>query len=411
MSNVANIATTNEEKTLTPSQIEGIGKIGDAVNQLNDLIPAAQDALEKIRNQIDINELSDKMGPQVEALIKTFNQVIDFLNLHSIEDLQKATEKNLDHLEKAQIKETLPELFDLIGSLHESGLLKILTVLLKQIGSITNDIDADQFNNRISSLTSNLQYWLSTASSGGAVLSDWITAANLPEKMLVVEEIADRWWQIALRLQTLLRGESSDITSKIEAFLDEAEHWSDQLGIALGTMIDMFPALVGEESFGDALQTITSSVMEWVDIQQKVVKLVKGDASSLAMRVDQMISTVESTGLIEMLPELMKTVGIIHRIGLFPKVNMLLSAIEPMVPKDEELKNWLEQGTVLLKRYQPQISAALPALDATLKVMEGNEKKGGGIFGLLGIVFSRKTQYVLRFVIEYVYRFLTGNKA
>lgn len=411
MSNAA--MTLQEEKaevTLTSGQLEGLGKVGDTANQITELLKMAQAALESMRDSIDVDAMADRVGPEIEALIQTLGELMKFLGIDSAETLQQALHENLQAMERAGVREATPELINVVGALHASGLLKVLPPMLEQIGELTADLDAEALSERLHGLTENLRYWTATAREGARIVSEQIGELDLPSKVAVLEDIADQWWHIALRAKRLAQGDEENLGDRVEWLLGQAEHWGGQLGIAVGTIRDLAPELLSEVDFGAIGAKVAAGALEWVDIARQSVDLVKGDAESLAARVEIMLEGARDAGLDQMIPELMTLLGTVNRTGLLRKVNMVFAAVEPHMPADDQLKTWIEQGAVLAQRYQPQLAGALPALDATFKVMEGTEKKGGGIFGLLGIVFSRKTQYLLRFVIEFAYRLLRGNK-
>lgn len=400
----------NEKITLSPAQLEGLGKVGDTANQIAELVKLARAALETIRDRIDIDDIADRIGPEVEALTQTLGELTTFLEIDSLEALHEFTHENLQRLDQAHIKEAAPELIRLIGALYDSGLLKILLPLLKQMETLTANIDPEQLSVKLQQINDNLRYWTTTARAGARILADHLVAINLPDKVAIIEEMADQWWQIAMRAKKLAQGDANNLADRLEWLLGQAEHWGNQLEIAMGTINDLAPEIrnsMGSSAIGAKLAV---GVMEWMEIATQAKALIQGDAESLSKRVRTMLDSVHEAGVDKMVPEIRILIDTINRTGLLLKINILLTALEPHMPSDEQLKVWIEQGAVLTQRYQPQIAGALPALNGALKAMEGAEQKGGGIFGLLGIVFSRKTQYVLKFIIEFTYRFLRGNK-
>ena len=354
--------------------------------------------------------MAENVGGQIEALIQTLGEIADFLGIHSAEDLQNSVHANLEALESAKALEAAPELINLLGALHTSGLLKVLPPLLEQIGALTADLDPEKLGQRLHQLNVNLRYWADTAREGVRILSDQITAMDIPDKVAVLEEIADQWWHIAMRAKRLAQGDAETLGVRVEWLLDQAEYWGAQLGVAIDTLRDLAPEILRELDYGALGEKIRDGFLGWYEIGVMATTLIKGDSDSLVKRIRELLESAQSAGLDKMIPELMNMLATVNRTGLLRKVNTVLTALEPHLPADEALKAWIEQGAVLAQRYQPQIAGALPALDATFKVMEGTEQKGGGLFGLLGIVFSRKTQYLLRFVIEFAYRLLRGNK-
>lgn len=411
MSNAAlKLQEKDAQVTLTPTQIEGLGKVGDAANQITELLKLAQTALDSIGDTVDIGELAENVGGQIEALIDTLKEVSEFLGIHSAEDFQNSLDATLKSLEAAKIQETTPELINLLGALHTSGLLKVLPPLLQQIGALTSDIDAESLGQRLSSLNVNLRYWMETAREGARIIGEQVIAMDIPDKVAVLEDIADQWWHIAMRAKNLAQGDAETLGERVEWMLDQAEYWGAQLGVAFATLSDTAPEIWKELDFSTIGAKIREGAVGWYEIGILAAEIIKGDTESLTDRIREMLQGARDAGMDKMIPELISMLGTVNRTGLLRKVNTVLTTLEPHIPADDELKAWIEQGAVLAKRYQPQLAGALPALDATFKVMEGTEQKGGGLFGLLGIVFSRKTQYLLRFVIEFAYRFLRGNK-
>jgi hypothetical protein len=400
----------NAEVQLTGGQLEGLGKVGDTANQIAELLKMAQAALETMRDSIDIDAMADRVGPEVEALVHTLGELMKFLNIDSAETLQRSVHENLQAMEAAQVREAAPELINLLGALHASGLLKVLPPLLTQIGSLTASIDPEALAERLSGLNENLRYWTTTAREGLRIVGDHVSELDLPERVAVLEDMADQWWRIAIRAKHLAQGDAESLGDRVEWLVGQAEHWGGQIGIAVGTLRDMAPEVMEDLDLGTVGAKVAAGALEWLDIAWQANDIVKGDAETLTVRVRSILVGIRDAGLEQVGPELVSFFATVNRTGMFRKVNMILAAIEPHIPEDERFKAWLDETSDLLREYQPQIQGAIPALHSTMQAMEGKEKKGGGLFGLIGIVFSRKTQYVLRFVIELAYRLLRGNK-
>lgn len=400
----------NAEVQLTGGQLEGLGKVGDTANQIAELLKMAQAALETMRDSIDIDAMADRVGPEVEALVHTLGELMKFLNIDSAETLQRSVHENLQAMEAAQVREAAPELINLLGALHTSGLLKVLPPLLAQIGSLTASIDPEALAERLSGLNENLRYWTTTAREGLRIVGDHVSELDLPERVAVLEDMADQWWRIAIRAKHLAQGDAESLGDRVEWLVGQAEHWGGQIGIAVGTLRDMAPEVMEDLDLGTVGAKVAAGALEWLDIAWQANDIVKGDAESLTVRVRSILVGIRDAGLEQVGPELVSFFATVNRTGMFRKVNMILAAIEPHIPEDDRFKAWLDETSNLLREYQPQIQGAIPALHSTMQAMEGKEKKGGGLFGLIGIVFSRKTQYVLRFVIELAYRLLRGNK-
>jgi uncharacterized protein YjgD (DUF1641 family) len=412
MSNPAmTLEEDNAEVQLSAGQLEGLGKVGDTANQIAELLKMAQAALESMRDSIDIDAMADRVGPEVEALVHTLGELMNFLGIDSAEALQRSVHENLQAMESAQVREAAPELINLLGALHSSGLLKVLPPLLAQIGSLTSSIDPEALAERMQSLNENLRYWTATAREGVRIVGDRVKDLDLPERVAVLEDMADQWWRIAIRAKHLAQGDAESLGDRVEWLVGQAEHWGGQIGIAVGTLRDMAPEVVEDLDLGTIGAKVAAGALEWLDIAWQANDVVKGDAETLTVRVRAILAGIRHAGLEQVGPEMVAFFATVNRTGMFRKVNMVLAAVEPHIPEDERFKAWLDETSDLLRVYQPQIQGAIPALHGAMQAMEGKEKKGGGLFGLLGIVFSRKTQYVLRFAIEFAYRFLRGNNA
>lgn len=411
MSNAAMmLKDQNEEVQLSAAQIEGLGKVGDTANQVAELLKLAQAALESMRDTIDIDAMADRVGPEVEALINTLGELMKFLGIDSAEALRLSVHQSLQAVETAQVREAAPELIALLGSLHRSGLLRALPPLLEQIGSLTASVEPEILAERLDSLNENLRYWTATAREGARILGERLVELDLPDRVAVLEDMADQWWRIAIRAKHLAQGDAESLTDRVEWLVGQAEHWGGQIGIAVGTLRDMAPEVMQDLDLATIGAKVAAGALEWLDIAWQANDVVKGDAESLNARVRDILAGIRSAGLEQVGPEMVAFFATVNRTGMFRKVNMVLAAIEPHIPEDERFKSWLDETAELAQQYQPQIKGAIPALHGAMQAMEGKEERGGGLFGLLGIMFSRKTQYVLRFAIEFAYRFLRGKR-
>lgn len=411
---MSNAARTLQEAAsgveLTPEQLAGLGKVGDTANQVTELLSMSQTVLEDLRDGIDVDAIADRLGPEMEALIQTLREIMRLVDVDSVQTLHERVHAGVLNLQESRVMEAAPELLALVGSLHESGLLKLLPPILAQLKGLTESVDAELLGERLAGLNTSLSYWAETAREGLRIAGEQLSELDLPDQVAKLEDMADQWWHIALRAKKLAQGDADTLGARVDWLLGHAERLSGQIGPVVGALAELAPEAVKSIDFTTIASKITSGAIEWIEIGVQAQAFVKGDSESLAARVRAMLEGTREAGLDQMIPDLMGMLGTVNRTGLLRKLNLLLGTLEPHIPADDELKRWLEQGTVLAQRYQPQIAGALPALDGALKAMEGTEKKGGGIFGLLGIVFSRKTQYVLRFAIEFAYRFLRGNK-
>ncbi|WP_455380419.1 hypothetical protein [Acidihalobacter prosperus] len=411
MSNAAKtLHDKGTEVELTAEQLSGLGRVGDTANQVTDLLKMAQTVLGDLREGIDVDAIADRIGPEMESLIQILNEIMDLLDIDSVEALHKKVHTGIQSLENNHALEALPELLTLVNSLHESGLLELLPPVLMQLRGLNEKIDAEQLGERLQGFNASLSYWIDTARDGLRIASDQISELDIPTQLAKLEDLADQWWHISLRAKRLVQGDASTLGDRIEWLLNYAEKLSGQIGPIVSAISELAPEAIKSVDFSTIATRVSSGAIEWIDVGIKAHSLAKGDSESLVARVRMMLEDAQKAGLDQLIPDLFTMLGTINRSGLVRKFNMVLTTLEPHIPADAELTRWLEEGSKLAQRYQPQLAGALPALDDTFKAMEGTERKGGGIFGLLGIIFSRKTQYVLRFAIEFIYRFLRGNK-
>lgn len=412
MSNAANtLHDTKTEVELTAEQLIGLGRIGHTANQVAELLKLSQSVLADLRDSIDVDAITDRIGPEMDALIQTLSEIMRLLNVQSLQDLQHRLHLGLKTIQRSHALEATPEVLMLVGSLHESGLLRVLPPILTQLRGITGELDSEQLGERLASANQSLSYWVDTAREGLRIAREQIGELNIPDQLAKLEELADQWWHIALRAKAIAQGNAETLGDRIEWLLGYAESLSGQISPVLGALSELAPDLIESIDFSSVATKITNGAIEWFEIGMNTRAFVKGDSPSLADRIRLMLEGAREAGLDQIIPDFIGMLGTVNRTGILRKLNLVLGTLEPHMPDDAELRRWLEQGAMLAQRYQPQIAGALPALDGALKAIEGTEQKGGGLFGLLGIVFSRKTQFVLRFVIEFAYRFLRGNKS
>ncbi|MGE4530341.1 MAG: hypothetical protein AB7C98_03350, partial [Acidithiobacillus sp.] len=142
--------------------------------------------------------------------------------------------------------------------------------------------------------------------------------------------------------------------------------------------------------------TISQGALVWMEIAQIGAKAVKGDAESINARIKGIVQGLHDAHLMDMLPEVFALVGNLQKAGLVGKINMVMTKVVPMMPSDAVFAGGVDK--------------AVKALELTKTEMQNEANKGGGIFGLMKIVFAKDTQYLLKFFIRFATIFMKSLK-
>lgn len=395
---------------LTQKEWAGLAKIGDWAFQIEDLLTLVRDVLSELPEAVDEDKVIAAFRPKLQALKETSQEALDLLHIDSAESANERVRDMLHALKRAQLDVVLPQLLDTLALLHDSGMLNRVQIVLRATSTLPQGESLQALIDKVYQLQAQLPYWMDTIKQALAALSEAVLAMNLPEKVDELQEAADAWLRIAMRVKALAQGDADNLAVRVSGLLDQAEYWGGQLSIGIGTLKDVAPEAFKDLDVAAAMAQVKTAAQEWLDIAQQAQALVVGDAPSLAERVRRMLAGVRQAHLDEMLPDLINVAGAVHRSGLLKRASTAIDALQPYLPGDAQLKAWIDEGMVLAKRYQPQVGIALAALEQTQAELRGQEKKGGGIMGLLRILFSKDTQYVLRFMIRFFYNDLKAQK-
>lgn len=396
--------------TLTQKEWAGLAKIGDWAFQIEDLLTLVRDVLLELPEAVDEDKVIAAFRPKLQALKETSQEALDLLHIDSAESANERVRDMLHALKRARLDVVLPQLLDTLALLHDSGMLNRVQVVLRATSTLPQGESLQALIDKVYQLQDQLPYWMDTVKQALAALSEAVLAMNLPEKVDELQEAADAWLRIAMRVKALAQGDADNLAVRVSGLLDQAEYWGGQLSIGIGTLKDVAPETFKDLDVAAVMAQVKTAAQEWLDIAQQAQALVVGDAPSLAERVRRMLAGVRQAHLDEMLPDLINVAGAVHRSGLLKRASTAIDALQPYLPSDAQLKAWIDEGMVLAKRYQPQVGIALAALEQTQEELRGQEKKGGGIMGLLRILFSKDTQYVLRFMIRFFYNDLKAQK-
>lgn len=393
----------SQKNALTPKQWEGLAKVSEWAFHIDSLLTLAKDVLTELPEAVDEDKVIAAFRPKLLALQETAQEALDLLHIDDASQANERVQEMLRSLKRAQLDVVLPELLNTVSILHESGMLSRVQVLLRASSGLPEGESLQALIDKISHLQAQAPYWIDTIKQLISVVTDQLVALNLPEKVDELQEAADQWLKIAMRVKALAQGDAEDMASRVNGLLDQADYWGGQLGIVLGTLRDMAPETLQSLDVAAVMEQVKTASGEWLAIAEDGQTLLIGDAPNLAERVRRMLAGVRAAHLDEMLPDLINIAGAVHRSGLLKRANTAINAIQPYMPSDAELQRWIDEGMVLAKRYQPQVGIAMNALAQAQEEMRGIETKTGGFMGLMRMIFSKDTQYVLRFLIRFFY--------
>lgn len=395
---------------LSQRQMAGLAMVGDWAHQIEGLLTLVQDVLKELPEAIDEDKVISAVRPKLEAVKDTAQEALSLLRIDSPESANERIRDMLGALKRAQLDLVLPQVLDTLTVLHESGALNRVQILLNATAELPQGRELQDLVDKIQHLRSQLPYWTDAAKQALAAVTDVIHAFNLPEKADALQDAADQWLRIAMRMKVLAQGDADSLAARAADLMTLAEYWSAQLAVVIAGLKDMAPEAFNDLDVQAIMGQVKTAANEWLLIAQDAQRLVVGDAATLAERVRRMLAGVRGAHLDEMLPDLINIAGAVHRSGLLKRTNTVIEAIQPHLPSDEELKCWIDEGAVLAKQYQPQLGIALNALQQAQAELVGQERKSGGVMGLLRLLFSRDTQYVLRFLIRFLYNDLKAQK-
>ncbi|MDD5472143.1 MAG: hypothetical protein PHP05_09550 [Sideroxydans sp.] len=264
-------------------------------------------------------------------------------------------------------------------------------------------------------------FFVQAGKDGLGAVKGIISDLDLPDKLDDIAEEAEKWLKIAMRAKDLAQGDADSLADRVGSLLKVAETVGGSLqaaakaleakgirleeiltprgdlNIAFGTGADFVAELWHDGTIQHIGSTISQGALIWMEIAQIGAKALKGDAESINHRIKGIVQGLHDAHLIDMLPEVFALVGNLQKAGLVGKINMVMSKVVPMIPSDEVFAGGVDK--------------AVKALELTKTEMQNEANKGGGIFGLMKIVFAKDTQYLLKFFIRFATIFMKSLKA
>ncbi len=562
----ANAVSSAAVTTLNERQWEGLGKVGDAALQVQNLLQMLRDILNELPQAIDTDKLMETMKPYLEQLQSVSESLQAFIKGNSGEEPLDRLRNMLNDVQNAELNKTLKEVLQLLGNLQRAGFFSSISTLSAELKCPIIGENPEDMVQKIHRATASIQYWMDSAKQGVGVVGNMVGQLDLPDRLDEIQEMADQWIQMAKRAQRLIQGDAPNLQARLSGMLDIAEILGGQMNIAIGTLRDTMPevlegadmsgtlATIGAggsrwmhialrvktlargnsedlaqrveglldqvehlagyaasagffiqagkdgvgavrnilsdmdlpeklddlaeeaekwlkiamrakalaqgssdsladrigsllgmaEAVGDSLQaaakaledkgihleelitprgdlsiafgtaadmvgefwqdgtlrhigsTISQGVMAWLEIAQIGAKAVRGDAESINARIKEIVQGLHDAHLMDMLPDVFALVGNLQKAGLVGKLNMIMTQVVPMIPSDEV--------------FASGVNKAMKALEQTRTEMKDENNKGGGIFGLMKIVFAKDTQFVLKFAVRFASIFLKALK-
>ncbi len=286
-----NTSSADTVVILTSRQWEGLGRVGDAALQVQNLLQIFQNILSELPYAIDTDMLLAKYEPQLNALRETAGLLQSIL---SMEGGAERLTSFLDNVRDAQIDKTTSELLAILNNLQKAGFFSSLAALSGELpcrpllgGS------PDELLAKLRGASTSLQYYLESARQGIRAAGTVASQMELPEQLDEIQEMAIRWLQLAGRVQRLIQGDAPTLHARLEELLEMAEALGGQVGVAVGTLKDTAPELLAHADISGALGTVSTAGRRWIHIVLRLKTLVQGDSKNLAGRAEALLDQVE----------------------------------------------------------------------------------------------------------------------
>jgi len=293
MANGNAVSSAEATTILTPKQWEGLGKVGDAALQLQNLLQMFRDVLNELPNAIDTEKLLAKYQPQLDALRET---VESLQGLISSEGGLERLKGFFNEVKDAQLDKTIGELLTILNNLQKAGFFQALATLSGELPALVGQ-NPEQLVQKLREATANVQYYWSSAKQGVGILGNMAVELDLPDRLDDLQEMADQWLQIAKRTQKLLQGDAPSVKARLESLLDMAEILGGEMSVALGTLKDTAPELLRGSDLSTAMGTVSQASRRWLHIIMRVRALAQGNESDLASRVEALLDQVEKLAM------------------------------------------------------------------------------------------------------------------
>lgn len=283
-----------EVVSLNERQWEGLGKVGEAALQVQNMLQMLRDVLNELPQAIDTDKLMETMQPYMEKLQGISESLQSFVKGNSDEEPLDRLRALINDAQQAELDKTLKEVLQLLGNLQRSGFFSSMAALSAELKCPIIGENPEEMIQKIHSSTATIQYWLESAKQGVSVVGNMVGQLDLPDRLDEIQEMADQWIQMAKRAQRLIQGDAPDLQTRLSGMLDMAEILGGQMNIAIGTLRDTMPEVLESANMGNALASIGSGGNRWMQVAMRVKHLTQGDGSvDMVSRVEGLLDQVE----------------------------------------------------------------------------------------------------------------------
>ncbi len=280
--------------SLNERQWEGLGKVGEAALQVQNMLQMLRDVLNELPQAIDTDKLMETMQPYMEKLQGISESLQSFVKGNSDEEPLDRLRALINDAQQAELDKTLKEVLQLLGNLQRSGFFSSMAALSAELKCPIIGENPEEMIQKIHSSTATIQYWLESAKQGVGVVGNMLGQLDLPDRLDEIQEMADQWIQMAKRAQRLIQGDAPDLQTRLSGMLDMAEILGGQMNIAIGTLRDTMPEVLESANMGNALASIGSGSNRWIQVAMRIKKLTQGDGSvDMVTRVEGLLDQVE----------------------------------------------------------------------------------------------------------------------
>jgi uncharacterized protein YjgD (DUF1641 family) len=280
--------------SLNERQWEGLGKVGEAALQVQNMLQMLRDVLNELPQAIDTDKLMETMQPYMEKLQGISESLQSFVKGNSDEEPLDRLRALINDAQQAELDKTLKEVLQLLGNLQRSGFFSSIAALSAELKCPIIGENPEEMVQKIHSSTATIQYWVESAKQGVGVVGNMVGQLDLPDRLDEIQEMADQWIQMAKRAQRLIQGDAPDLQTRLSGMLDMAEILGGQMNIAIGTLRDTMPEVLESANMGNALASIGSGGNRWMQVAMRVKHLTQGNGSvDMVSRVEGLLDQVE----------------------------------------------------------------------------------------------------------------------
>jgi hypothetical protein len=119
--------------SLNERQWEGLGKVGEAALQVQNMLQMLRDVLNELPQAIDTDKLMETMQPYMEKLQGISESLQSFVKGNSDEEPLDRLRALINDAQQAELDKTLKEVLQLLGNLQRSGFFSSMAALSAEL--------------------------------------------------------------------------------------------------------------------------------------------------------------------------------------------------------------------------------------------------------------------------------------